>query len=375
MKKSILVIIGILVLMILAGCETDPEGLAPPKSSSTVGQASYTSAPLTLDQLNNGVSLDSNWNMFIWTDELTENVPIRDALNSISSSYYYIYSYNEQKYYFNPNERYATYNSHSHYSTRLISELKPSHKYGVYMARADNLQYTTSVPTCDDGIRNGDEEGIDCGGNCPPCETGETLWVQSGDNIYYNNGNVGIGTDNPQTKLEVNGKSTFNGDAIFHSDVTIDSDDFSIKDMEANYILIEDELEFGQDSYISLFGNLNVGSARKRADHHQWQPAILFEHIETNDPSRYQNVRFYGDVIFDYNDVTFNSDAVFNSDVTINSDDFEVQDMEAKAIFVQQELEVERNASVYLRNLEDGEIGYACIDANGKLFKSLNPCR
>ena len=28
-------------------------------------------------------------------------------------------------------------------------------------------------PTCDDGIQNGDEEGVDCGGsNCAPCETG-----------------------------------------------------------------------------------------------------------------------------------------------------------------------------------------------------------
>ena len=27
-------------------------------------------------------------------------------------------------------------------------------------------------PTCDDGKKNGDETGIDCGGPCPPCETG-----------------------------------------------------------------------------------------------------------------------------------------------------------------------------------------------------------
>jgi len=31
-------------------------------------------------------------------------------------------------------------------------------------------------PTCDDGLQNGDEEGIDCGGtNCPPCEVGCNL--------------------------------------------------------------------------------------------------------------------------------------------------------------------------------------------------------
>ena len=30
--------------------------------------------------------------------------------------------------------------------------------------------------------------------------------MQSGNNIYFNNGNVGIGTDSPQTKLAVNGE-------------------------------------------------------------------------------------------------------------------------------------------------------------------------
>ena len=30
-----------------------------------------------------------------------------------------------------------------------------------------------ACPSCDDGIQNGDEEGIDCGGsNCPPCDSG-----------------------------------------------------------------------------------------------------------------------------------------------------------------------------------------------------------
>ncbi|MEM9847597.1 MAG: fibronectin type III domain-containing protein [Bacteroidota bacterium] len=28
-----------------------------------------------------------------------------------------------------------------------------------------------AVPTCEDGIQNGDETGVDCGGSCPPCDT------------------------------------------------------------------------------------------------------------------------------------------------------------------------------------------------------------
>lgn len=38
-------------------------------------------------------------------------------------------------------------------------------------------------PTCDDGIQNGDETGVDCGGSCPPCEVLPTCndGIQNGD--------------------------------------------------------------------------------------------------------------------------------------------------------------------------------------------------
>ena len=41
------------------------------------------------------------------------------------------------------------------------------------------------TPTCEDGIQNGDEEGIDCGGtDCPACEVGiHGKWQSSGDNV------------------------------------------------------------------------------------------------------------------------------------------------------------------------------------------------
>ena len=36
-------------------------------------------------------------------------------------------------------------------------------------------------------------------------DTGDSFWSQSGNNIYYGNGNIGIGTTNPGAKLEVKG--------------------------------------------------------------------------------------------------------------------------------------------------------------------------
>ncbi|MCO6475864.1 MAG: hypothetical protein J5I94_04545 [Phaeodactylibacter sp.] len=43
----------------------------------------------------------------------------------------------------------------------------------------------TPEATCTDGIQNGEETGIDCGGpDCPPCEIGvQGRWQSSGDNV------------------------------------------------------------------------------------------------------------------------------------------------------------------------------------------------
>lgn len=33
---------------------------------------------------------------------------------------------------------------------------------------------TILLPSCDDGMQNGNETGVDCGGSCGPCEDGES---------------------------------------------------------------------------------------------------------------------------------------------------------------------------------------------------------
>lgn len=45
-------------------------------------------------------------------------------------------------------------------------------------------------PTCTDGIQNGDETGVDCGGsNCPPCDTGNTCSAPSNVSVTLINPN------------------------------------------------------------------------------------------------------------------------------------------------------------------------------------------
>ncbi|MFA4871792.1 MAG: hypothetical protein WC610_01910 [Patescibacteria group bacterium] len=52
-----------------------------------------------------------------------------------------------------------------------------------------------------------------CLGSTTDCKTnwsqvGQSQWITSGSNIYYNNGNVGIGTNNPTGLLQLNGGNT-----------------------------------------------------------------------------------------------------------------------------------------------------------------------
>lgn len=40
-----------------------------------------------------------------------------------------------------------------------------------------------SQPTCNDGVQNGDETGVDCGGSCAPCQTGPQYCASQGNNV------------------------------------------------------------------------------------------------------------------------------------------------------------------------------------------------
>ncbi|MCB0686145.1 MAG: zinc metalloprotease [Saprospiraceae bacterium] len=68
----------------------------------------------------------------------------------------------------------------------------------------------SSGPTCNDGIQNGDETGVDCGGtNCPSCEVSEWEFTNNSNTIndpIYRFGSVAIGKEDPGPyKLAVNG--------------------------------------------------------------------------------------------------------------------------------------------------------------------------
>ncbi|MAH07854.1 hypothetical protein CMI38_06410 [Candidatus Pacearchaeota archaeon] len=97
--------------------------------------------PFTLDQLREGVVFDAGWNYFYWTNEIEEDIPLTDALNSIVDNIYYVYSYSESKYWFNPDGPYGVYNNHPYFSSRLFDQIKKGQRYGISMVYGDVLVY------------------------------------------------------------------------------------------------------------------------------------------------------------------------------------------------------------------------------------------
>ncbi len=64
-------------------------------------------------------------------------------------------------------------------------------------------------PTCNDGIQNGDETGVDCGGSCEPCNT--TMYCESSSNTTADEyiSNVQLGTINNTSAGAANGYEDF----------------------------------------------------------------------------------------------------------------------------------------------------------------------
>jgi hypothetical protein len=97
-------------------------------------------------------------------------------------------------------------------STALFNKIKTPivtfYKYvglkGIGLKRTSNISF--NLPSTYG--TNGEYMSTDGSGNLL-FQSGSTPWTTSGNNIYYNTGNVGIGVINPGYKLEVNGTGHF----------------------------------------------------------------------------------------------------------------------------------------------------------------------
>ncbi|MFD0863058.1 GEVED domain-containing protein [Sungkyunkwania multivorans] len=51
------------------------------------------------------------------------------------------------------------------------------------LGASDKCGGSTPTPTCNDGIQNGDETGVDCGGSCAPCTSGPQYCASNGNSV------------------------------------------------------------------------------------------------------------------------------------------------------------------------------------------------
>ncbi len=74
----------------------------------------------------------------------------------------------------------------------------------------DDMDDIVDTPTCNDGIMNGDETGVDCGGSCDPCEEEEPMLGRRTELFVTNNENGNI------SKYSITGDSlvTFTTEAM-----------------------------------------------------------------------------------------------------------------------------------------------------------------
>lgn len=139
MKKIILLLI--ILTIFLYGCFSDPERLAPPKDFKT-GSANYLSMPLDTNKLaNEGYRLEKGWNIFVWPGEY-DGFNVVWVLESIQGSYYYIYDYDVNEFYFPSDGKYSVLNDHKYYGSRLFYSLQSMHRYSIYMIKEDVLIYS-----------------------------------------------------------------------------------------------------------------------------------------------------------------------------------------------------------------------------------------
>lgn len=59
------------------------------------------------------------------------------------------------------------------------------------------------TPTCTDGLQNGDETGVDCGGSCTPCETTETSIENPDTYTFERNGETSVSFMGQTTRLKM----------------------------------------------------------------------------------------------------------------------------------------------------------------------------
>ncbi|XLS29353.1 M43 family zinc metalloprotease [Flavobacteriaceae bacterium M23B6Z8] len=203
-----------------------------------------------------------------------------------------------------------------------------------------------SEPTCDDGIQNGDEEGVDCGGSaCAPCEIGsiDTLnqvffetgfegWIDGGSDCGYYSG--------PRSWEGVSSVYIRDNSGT-RSSVTSPSLDMSAyNQVEIEFYFYSYSMENGEDFFVSFY------------DGSTWTPVAAYAA-----GTSFNNNGFYvATVTVSANDFNFASNSAFRftNDASNNSDLIYLDEITIKGIAFAREARISSEPRL-LRSMRDSE--------------------
>ncbi|MBW2998661.1 hypothetical protein KY321_03930 [Candidatus Woesearchaeota archaeon] len=124
--------IFLLIMIFLVGCGLDITGNVGVKREPF---------NLTIEDLDEGVLLEGNWDYITWPEDL-EEVSVETAFESIKGELGYVYQLEPRLYYFNPDQKYSDMSERSKYERRVLYNITPGYSYAIRMVEKANLTYS-----------------------------------------------------------------------------------------------------------------------------------------------------------------------------------------------------------------------------------------
>lgn len=115
-----------------------------------------------------------------------------------------------------------------------------------------------AAPTCDDGIQNGDETGVDCGGSCEPCSTSNVVlnegFFETGLDGWIDGGSDCARRNDPARSFENDFSIRIRDNSGVASSMTLNNIDVtSFASVEVDFYFYVFSMENGEDFWLRFF--------------------------------------------------------------------------------------------------------------------------
>ena len=176
-------------------------------------------------------------------------------------------------------------------------------------------------PTCDDGVQNGDEEGVDCGGSsCPPCSTGGEIlgsyfetgwdgWQDGGSDCYRYSG-----TRSWEGSYSIRIRDN-SGTASAMTSPVLDLTGYSSIDIQ--FYFYPNSMETGEDFWLRYYNGSSWSTVATWASGTSFNNNSFYTATVTLDAS---NVNFASNSQIRFQcDASGNADRIYIDAVTVNA--------------------------------------------------------